>query len=187
MSRSDSTANALPEQVSNVLFALYGFQLSVPENWRVEMNPKGNQKKGDVAFHSPKGNRFFVSWGVLDDALKRFKSLDEHRDTSINQVRKGPDVAKVYVSDSREEIISGHRALYTRITASVRGGFMSRSTAERVMWSVHFYCPDQSRYYIIYCLLRDNEEYPDIGSVFRNVVASFSCHKKSAQSLFAST
>ena len=75
------------------------------------MNPKDSRRKGDVAFHSPKGNRFFVSWGILEDANKRFKSLDEHRDKSIKQVSKGPDVAKVDIADSREDQISGHRAL----------------------------------------------------------------------------
>ncbi len=136
------------------------------------MNPKSTRRKGDVAFHSPKGNRFFVSWGALEDANKRFRSLDEHRDSSIKQVGKGPDVRKVDVTDSKEDQVGGHRALYSHVTADVRGGFMARKAAERDMWSIHFYCPEQSRFYVVYSLLRDKEEYPDFSSVFGSLSRS---------------
>jgi hypothetical protein len=172
-----STIEAAPAPVSSVLFAVYGFQVEVPENWRVEMNPKGSQKKGDVAFHSLKGNRFFISWGLLEDATKRFKSLDEQRDTSIKQVKRGPDVTKIDVGSQREEEVSGHRTLVTHVTATVKGGFLSRAVAEKDMWSAHLYCPEQGRFYVIYCLLRDKDEYGDIAPVFDKMIKSFSCHR----------
>ena len=55
---------------------------------------------------------------------------------------------------------------------------MSRRASERDMWSVHFYCPEQSRYYVLYSLLRDKEEYPDFSSVFSSLSKSMSCHQK---------
>ena len=80
-------------------FALYGFEIMIPTDWGVELNPKSTRKKGDVAFQSQKGNRVFVSWGSLDEA-KRFKTLEEHRDGSLNQVKKGRDVKSLDVSGS---------------------------------------------------------------------------------------
>ncbi len=164
--------------MSKERFALYGFGLEVPDDWRIEVNPKGNRQKGDVAFHTPKGNRFFISWGPLESANKRFKTLDEHRDWSTKQVGKGPDVKKVDVSDSREVAISGHRALLSHVSADVRaGGFMSRGSAERNMWSLHFYCPERGRYYVVYSLLRDKDEFPDFSGEFDSLWKSASCHQ----------
>jgi hypothetical protein len=167
-------------------FAIYGFELEVPDDWRVEVNPKGTRKKGDVAFHTSKGNRFFISWGDLESANKRFKTLDEHRDWSTKQVGKGPDVKKVNVEDSREVQIGGHRALLSHVTADVRaGGFMSRGSMQRSMWSVHFYCPEQNRYYVIYSLQRDPEEFPDFSSAFDSLWKTAACHRKIEASQFA--
>ena len=159
-------------------FALYGFEAEIPSDWRVELNPKSNRHKGDVVFHSAKGNRFFVSWGELEDAKKKFKTLEEQRDKSINQLKKGPDVKLVMVSDSREDQIGGHRALFSHVAASVKQGMMSKRISERDMWSAHFYCPEISRYYVIYSLLRDSQEYPEFGPVFDSFAKSFSCHAR---------
>ena len=159
-------------------FALYGFETEIPKDWRVELNPKSERVKGDVAFQTPRGSRFFVSWGALEEAEKRFKSLGDHRDTSVQQIKKGPDVKSVEIKDAKEQDICGHRALVSHVTASVKSGFMSRNAVDREMWSAHFYCPDSSRYYIIYSLLRSEQEDKEFQSVFQNMTGSFRCHTK---------
>ncbi len=157
-------------------FAMYGFEVTIPSNWRVEVNPKSTREKGDVAFHSKLGNRFFVTWGNLANVEGRFKSLEEHRDKNINQIRSGPDVKDVNVADSHEEQLLGHRALFSHVTADVKGGMFSRASFEREMWSIHLYCPDRSRYYVVYCLLRDPKEYDDFAGVFTSMGRSLICH-----------
>ena len=159
-------------------FALYGFEIEIYDDWRVELNPKSSRLKGDVAFHTPKANRFFVSWGVLGEATKRFKTLDEHRDWNVKRVGKSPDVRKVELSETREERIGGHRALFSHLTADVRSGFMARNAASRNMWSIHLYCPENERFYTVYSLLRDPQEFPDFTTMFNSVTRSFVCHKK---------
>jgi hypothetical protein len=157
-------------------FALYGFQIDVPDNWRIEVNPKSTRKKGDVAFHSPKGNRFFISWGKLEDATSRFKTLEEHRDRNIKQIKKGQDVKQVETGASYEERISGHRVLFTELKAEVRQGMFGRSSYAREMWSAHLYCDNMGRYFVIYCLLRDPTEYEDYSKIFKSMAMSLSCH-----------
>jgi hypothetical protein len=157
-------------------FAMYGFEVKIPSEWRVEVNPKSTREKGDVAFHSKLGNRFFVTWGNLANVESRFKSLEEHRDKNIKQIRSGPDVKNVNVADSHEEQILGHRALFSHVTADVKAGMFSRGSYEREMWSIHLYCPDRSRYYVVYCLLRDPKEYDDFQSVFTLMGRSLVCH-----------
>lgn len=160
-------------------FAMYGFELSIPSDWRVELNPKTSREKGDVAFQSKKGNRIFVSWGPLAEAQNRFKTLEEHRDTNVERIRKGPDVTGVEVSDMKEVQVSGHRALVSHVTATVKAGMMSRRTTDRDVWSVHVHCPNVSRYYVVYSMTRDPTEFEDFSKVFNAVSESFSCHPKS--------
>lgn len=157
-------------------FAMYGFEIKIPSDWRVEVNPKSTREKGDVAFHSKLGNRFFVTWGNLANVESRFKSLEEHRDKNVKQIRSGPDVKSVDIADSHDEQISGHRALFSHVTADVKAGMFSRGSYEREMWSIHLYCPEQSRYYVVYCLLRDPKEYEDFANVFNSMARSFVCH-----------
>ena len=160
-------------------FSMYGFELMIPSDWRVELNPKTSRDRGDVVFQSKKGNRIFVSWGPLSEAQDKFKTLEEHRDTNVERIRKGPDVTEVKVSDLKELQIGGHRALGSHVTASVKGGMLSKKTTERDVWSVHVHCPNKARYYVVYSMTRDPEEYEDFSKVFDVVSESFACHTSS--------
>jgi len=156
-------------------FALYGFEVMIPTDWRVELNPKSTRKKGDVAFQSQKGNRVFVSWGSLDEA-KRFKTLEEHRDGSLNQVKKGTDVKSLDISDLRETQICGHRALVSHVSAEIRVGMMGRNVTGRDIWSIHLHCPNSSRFYVLFSMERDPAEFEDMGSVFDSFAKTIVCH-----------
>jgi hypothetical protein len=163
---------------------MYGLQLEIPNNWRVEVNPKGTRAKGDVVFQSPKGNRFFVSWGPLDAATKRFKTLEEHRDAAIKRVKKGPDVKSMQVSDLNETQIGGHKALQSHVSAQVRaGGIMARGVSSRDIWSVHFYCEPTSRYYVVYTMERDSSEFGgDMSRIFSSLSKKIVCHPGAGES-----
>ena len=173
---STTTEDFTAPPVSKERFALYGLELQIPSNFRVEVNPKGSRAKGDIVFQSPRGNRFFVSWGPLDAATKRFKTLEEHRDANIKRVQKGPDVKSIEVTDLNEINVGGHRALTSHVSAQVRQGMMSRGVAKREIWSIHFYCEPSSRYYVVYCMERDQGEFEDIKSAFNAIANSVSCH-----------
>jgi hypothetical protein len=175
------------EQESNVIvgkekFAVYGVELEIPADWRVEFNPKGTRRKADVVFQSPHGNRFFVSWGPLDDAQKKFKTLEEHRDFGIQRVKKGPDVKSIDVSNLNELQIDGHRALLSHVNAKIQRGMMSRAVAQRDIWSIHFYCPQTSRYYVVYSMQRESDEFDDLSVIFRTLADSMRCHPDSQNS-----
>ena len=104
--------------------------MEIPSDWRVEFNPKGSRRKADVVFQSPQGNRFFVSWGPLDEALKRFKTLEAHRDYGIQRVKKGPDVRSFDVSDLNELQNQRHKALLSHVNAKIQRGMMSRGVSQ---------------------------------------------------------
>jgi len=165
-----------PVKVGKEKFAVYGVELEIPADWRVEFNPKGTRRKADVVFQSPQGNRFFVSWGPLADAQKRFKTLEEHRDYTIQRVKKGPDVRSIDVSDQTQLQIDGHSAILSHVTAKLQRGMISRGVSQRQIWSILFYCQPTSRYYVVYCMQRDSDEFEDLSSVFRSIADGLKCH-----------
>lgn len=175
-------SNEFDSLMNTEKFAIYGFEIKIPSDWRVEINPKTTREHGDVAFHSKKGNRIFVSWGALEGATKRFKSLEAQRDSSIERIRKGPDVTGVEVSDLRETLIGGHRALISHVKASLKSGFMSKTVQQREVWSLHTHCPNISRFYVVYSMTRDPLEFENFPSVFNNVSGSLVCHTTSTNS-----
>lgn len=155
---------------------MYGIEVKIPNDWRIEVNSKSTREGGDVAFHSKLGNRFFLTWGNLGNVEKRFKTLDEHRDKNVRQLSRGPDVKEVKIAGSHEERILGHRSLLTYVLIDVKVGMISRRTYERELLSAHLHCPNSSRYYVVYCLLRDPTEYEDFPAVFNSVARSLVCH-----------
>lgn len=161
------------------IFAVYGFRLKIPDDWRVEFNPKGNRVKGDVVFHSPKKNRIFISWGSLEEANKRFKTVDEQRDWGVKQMEKSRNINKVTVSESKPIQICGHRALITLVTASGGGGFLTPKQRDKVVSSMYLHCPNRSKYYVLYSMLTNPDEYPDFPKLFDRVAQSMVCHTPS--------
>ena len=178
----NETENAV-QIVGKEKFAVYGLELEIPSDWRVEFNPKGTRKKADVVFQSPQGNTFFVSWGPLSDAERKFKTLEEHRDFGIQRVKKGPDVRSIQVSDLKELQVDGHRALLSHVDAKLQRGMMGRGVSRRDIWSIHFYCPNTSRYYVVYSMQRDADEFDDLSSIFRDLAASIKCHPSTGYSV----
>ncbi len=154
----------------------------VPADWRIEMDPKTTRSKGNVAFHTPLKNLFYVSWGPLEEATRRFKSLEEQRDHSISQVTKGPDVKSHTVTDQKEERVGGHRVLFSHVESELKGGLLGKSAGRRHIWSAHFYCEESKRFYVIYTLVKDRTEFEDHGAVFSSLVKSFACAKSQSKS-----
>lgn len=161
----------LPEK-----FAAYGVEVDIPEDWRIEFNAKSTREKGDVAFHSPKNNIFFVSWGKLAEAQRRFKSLEEHRDATIKRIRGDPNMKSVDIVSSEKETLSGHDGILSEVVAKKRSGLISRSEPTHRIWSVHFYCPQRSRYYVVYSQVKVEGEYPDFAGMFKGVTGTIKCH-----------
>jgi len=159
-------------------FASYGLGFDIPDDWRIEFNPKTNREKGDLAFHSPRNNIFYVSWGKLETATRRFKTIEQQRDESAKLIRSNPNVKRADIELSSKEEVSGHEAVLSKMVAQRKRGIMARSEdPPHDIWLLHLRCPQSSRYYVIYWDIRDATEYPDAGEMFQTMVHSFSCHR----------
>ncbi len=157
-------------------FALYGFALGIPKEWRVEFNPKGTRAKGDVVFHAPDATKVFVSWGPLDEAKKRFKTVEDQRDWGIANLAKSRGISSVSTTEKKESVICGHRALTTRIVASVGGGLLTRKQPDQGSDSVYLHCPESSRYYVIYSVPQPSGGATGFSALFDSVAQSLVCH-----------
>ena len=157
-------------------FSVYGFQVEIPEDWRIEFNAKNSRQRGDVAFHSPKNNVFFVSWGKLEDAQRRFRNLEEHRDETIKRFRSDPNMKSVEIVRSAMENLSMHEGLVSRVVARRRPGFMRRLESSHEVWSVHLYCPQTARYYVVYWQVSVGDEFPDFEDRFMSIARTLACH-----------
>jgi hypothetical protein len=157
-------------------FSAYGFRIDIPDNWRIEFNAKNSRQKGDVAFHSPSNNVFFLSWGKLEEAQKRFKSLQQHRDETVKRIGQNPNMAKVDIVASSKQAMSTHEGLLSHVVAKGRRGMIGRTEPNHEIWSVHFYCPETGRYYVAYWHIKAKDEFPEVESKYRTIIQSVGCH-----------
>jgi len=104
--------------VSTVVRHDFDFRLTVPSVWLVEHFPKATMKGGQMFYSTPGGNAFFVSFGNLTELAKRFRTLDDYRDASIERIQKQANISGRLVV-SKELIICGHRAILSNFVTSI--------------------------------------------------------------------
>ena len=157
-------------------FAVYGFEVAIPDDWRIEFNAKNRRERGDVVFHTGKNNLFFVSWGDLANAQKSFDSLGQQRDKSVSRLKGNPNVSQMKMDDQGTLKVCGHDGLLTHVTAKGRKGFMAKAPTNQEVWSLHMHCPDSGKYYVLYMDIRDSAEFADQKGEFLARVGTFRCH-----------
>jgi hypothetical protein len=82
----------------------------------------------------------------------------------------------VDIVSSVKETLSGHDGIMSEVVAKKRSGLISRSEPTHRILSVHFYCPQRSRYYVVYSQIKIEDEYPDFAGMFKGVTETMRCH-----------
>ena len=160
-------------------FSIYGFKIEYPKDWRVELKPKSEKETGEVAFHSPERDRMFVFWGILEEAKKRYASLDEHVERTIKKVKKIRGVNSLEVVERKELEMNGHRAIFALLKATfIQGFFLRRREVSQELLSSHLYCEQTARYFILHGSPRSDEKSTEHADVFEHMQKSFRCHTK---------
>lgn len=162
------------------LYSAYGCSVVYPSEWRVELNPSSKREEGDVVFHSPVGDKLYVSWGPLEKAKKKFGDIRGHAEYSVGRLRGSRGVGGFEVLESKDSSVNGHRAVRTTIRLTVFSpgvfGLGGRPVPKRV-YSAHLYCEDSSRYFVVYTLCGE-ETHERVLGVFESCVSSLRCHEK---------
>jgi len=180
-------ANAEPvESIESIaeqkmeLFSVYKFSMDYPPVCRFEFNPKTKREKGDIVLHFPDREKIFLSWGPLPVVIKKYDTAQAFADHSIKSMTKSRSVSKSERLTQDTFTVNSHEAYYNKakfIEAGGGGMFGGRRPAPggRITCSVHFYCPNSSRYFVIYALLSAKAP-EDFDSLFLRMVHSFKCH-----------
>jgi hypothetical protein len=161
-------------------FAVYGMSMGYPPVCRFEFNPKTRREKGDVVLHFPDKEKVFLSWGQLSLVLKKHDTAKAFADHSIKSMSKSRSVKKSEKLAEDSFKVNGHEAAYNKAKFEevAAGGLFGRGRAVpggRVTLSVHLFCPESSRYYVVYALLTPKAP-EDFDELFVKMAKSFKCH-----------
>jgi len=158
-------------------FSVYGFSIDYPSTCYVELSPKSRREVGDVVFHFPNKDKVYVTWEGLEKARKKFRTVDEQAEHSINQVTKSTSVRRVERLSRDSLTINSHKAVYNRLKLDeIPAGFLLRTkSTTHETHSVHLHCENSSRFFVIYSLLSSNPP-ENFQSIMMSIVNSFRCH-----------
>ena len=155
---------------------IYKFSIDYPSVCRAEFNPKNKHDSGDLVFHFPDKEKVFITWGELENARKKFRTLADYAENSIKEVKKG---ATVFERDEPSSmIVNSHEALYNQTSVSQPPmGLLSmgKKLVKRRTYSVHLYCEQSSRFFVIYALSSDSTD-ESFRETYMHMAKSFTCH-----------
>jgi len=159
-------------------FSVYRFSMEYPNVCRFEFNPKTKREKGDVVIHFPDREKVFLSWGQLAVVTKKYPTADAFAKHSIKSMAKSRNISKSENIDTKSMTVNSHDAFYNKVHFHETVGmglFGKGRTNVRTTCSVHLYCTQSSRYFVIYALLTPNAP-EDFDKLFLEMVDSFRCH-----------
>ena len=158
-------------------FSVYRFSIDYPAVCRFEFNPKTRREKGDIVIHFPDKQKVFLSWGDLAVVKKKFQAANEFAAHSIKSMGKSRNVSKTDKMEEKTLRVNSHEAFYNKVRfhETPMGIFARGKGAQRVTCSVHLFCEQSSRYFVIYALLTPTAP-DDFDELFLSMVDSFHCH-----------
>jgi len=164
-------------------FSMYGFHTVYPSTWKIEVDPKSERSEGNITFKSPQKTNIILSWGSLEKARKRYPSLEEHAQDSLNRVKMDKKVKKVELVQTKDIQINSHKAIFSHIRMVFSMPkllpFRKTKTHEREVRSLHLYCRTSKRYFVVYGVTTSDKSLQQ-GRIFENIIESFICHRAKA-------
>jgi hypothetical protein len=159
-------------------FSMYSISIDYPNDSRVEFNSKGRRETGDVAFHLPEKVRIFLSWGDLEKVSKRFNSVQQHAEFSIDAMKKGKNVRNFeQVSKESVEVNTHWGALNKVKFEEMLPGlpFAGKKALQREAYSLHVHCEESKRYFVLYTMAPSDAQ-GKYSRTMSTMVDSFKCH-----------
>lgn len=160
-------------------FTIYRFSLDYPPVCRIEFNPKSRREAGDIVFHFPDKEKVFLSWGKLEDAQKKFPTVEDQAAHSLKTIQKSRQVKGFERVREDTLRINSHKAVYNHVKMGELPPriFPGKRTIQRETLSLHMHCEPLSRYFVIYTMLSPNAP-EDFEDLFLNMARSFKCHQE---------
>jgi hypothetical protein len=159
-------------------FSMYSISIDYPNDSRVEFNSKGRREVGDVAFHLPEKVRIFLSWGELEKVSKRFNSVQEHAEFSLNSMKKGKNVRNFEQVFTDSVAVNTHKGTLNKVKFEemIPGlPFAGKKVLQREAYSLHVHCDESKRYFVLYTMAPSDAQ-GKYDKTMTAMVDSFKCH-----------
>ena len=161
-------------------FSLYGFSIDYPNECRVDFNSKSRRETGDVSFRFRDNSRIFLNWGNLEKVSKRFTSVEDHANYSLDAMKKGKNVLNFERVSGDTVSLQSHKSSVNKVRFDEKAlKFLGKGKdIPRQAYSLHVHCDKTNRYFVLYSMSPANEELK-FERIMDSMRASFKCHVES--------
>jgi len=158
-------------------FSMYGFAIDYPDVCKVDFNSKSRREAGDVVFTFPNSSRIYLSWGELEKVSKRFASVEEHADYSLDAMKKGKNVLNFERVSRDTGALRDHKTSVNKVRFDEKAlKFLGRGKdIPREAYSLHVHCDKSNRYFVHYSMAAAGGELR-FDRIMESMRDSFKCH-----------
>jgi len=155
---------------------MYKFAIDYPNTWRVEFGLNSGRAEGCVIFRSPKKDRVFLTWGMLEKIKGKYDSLEAQAKASLARIGNGRDVRKLRLVETKMTEVNGHSAVLNHFLMDRAIGMRMIKVDSKEVWSIHLQCEETQRFFIIYESTPDISRSQEQSAIFDEMKNSFICH-----------
>lgn len=153
-------------------FALYDFEMSIPNEWKLQIDRKSQYASGIISFSTPNGSTLDIIWENLEKHRSKNPTIDDFLNNYIEEMKKNKNVKSVEFSKGPSIKTEDHEYLPHEFTYVYKQPF-SRTISLRIV-SKCLYCLHSNRFVIIYSRFDPKKENPDEPAI-RDAIKSFEC------------
>ena len=155
---------------------LYGFSLIYPKGWVVSIDEKSSREDGSLRIRLGTEAMINVVWGPLDKIKEKLPSPKDHAEYALKRIKREGDVMKVKLLSVERADTDLHEAYiaHSRVTR-VFGAFLIYKYIEQEMLSLHVYCEESGRFFVVYGITGPSI-FPEYEDILRKILLSFRCH-----------
>jgi hypothetical protein len=157
-------------------FSMYRFAIDYPNTWHITFGLNSRRAEGYVIFRSPRKDRVFLTWGMLEKIKGKYDSLEAQAKASLARIENGRDVKKLNLVETKMTEVNGHRAVLNHFLLDRAIGMRMIKVDSKEVWSIHLQCEETQRFFIIYESTPDTSRSQEQSAIFDQIKNSFTCH-----------
>ena len=155
---------------------LYGFSLMYPKDWVISIDEKSSRESGFLRIRLGTEAMINVVWGPLEKMKEKLPSPKDHAEYALKRIKREGDVMKVKLLSVERADTDLHEAYiaHSKVTR-VFGAFLMYKYIEQEMLSLHVYCEESGRFFVVYGIT-GSTLFPEYEETIRKILLSFRCH-----------
>lgn len=159
--------------VNLLRFALYDFEMQVPNDWKLSIDRKSQYGAGIMSFSTPHGSTLDIIWENLEKHRSKSPTVEDFLNNYIEEMKKNKNVKSIDFTKESPTRTEEHESLPHEFTYVYKQPF-SKAVSMKIV-SKCLYCLHSNRFIIVYSRFDPKKENPD-EPVIRDAIKSFDCH-----------